>query len=270
MRILPPPAKQAGVQLQLNDGDIAYDFTETGNVKLPLLFLHGALGVRGHFNDLRRQFPDRAQLAVDFPAHGESRAAHGPMNCERLARNMVALMDALDVEQVDIVGHSMGGYVGLVMAHLAPARVRSVVTLGTKFYWDDATIGNTVGELDAATMKARAARYYNALTAIHTADGADRALAFTQALIADFARWRLDETMVRQANVPLLVCAGDRDAMVPATELMRLAQALDARITAVALIPGAAHPLQQLPVACFEQSVRRLHAFAGLLSTSDA
>lgn len=112
-------------------------------------------------------------------------------------------------------------------------------------------------------MKARAARYYDALAAIHTAGGADRALAFTQALIADFARWRLDETMIRQANVPLLVCAGDRDTMVPVSELTRLFQALDATITAVALIPGAAHPLQQLPVECFEQCVRRLHAFAG-------
>lgn len=245
------------MQLNLDDGVIDYDFTSTAGAQPPLLFLHGALGVRKHFQPLQDRFPERARLAVDFPAHGASRVTGGPMNSERLARDMLALLDALEIDQVAIIGHSMGGYVGLVMAHLAPARVASVATYGTRFYWDEAAISKTAGELDAKTLRAQSARYYDALGAVHTASGADQTLGFTQALITDFARWRLDETMVRQAGVPVLVSAGDRDAMVPAAEVMRLFGALDPAASAAAIVPGAAHPLQQLPPECFEHIVRR-------------
>jgi pimeloyl-ACP methyl ester carboxylesterase len=245
------------MQLELDNGEIAYDVTATSQEHPPVLFLHGALGVRGQFAELKQRFPERAHLAVDFPAHGASRVTGGAMNCERLARDMLALLDALDLEKVDIIGHSMGGYVGLVMAHLAPARVNTVVTYGTKFYWDEATISKTAGELDPETLRAKSARYYDALAAAHMAGGADQALAFTQSLIADFARWRLDEQMVRAAGVPLLVSAGDRDAMVPAAEVMQLYGALDPKLTAAAIVPGAPHPLQQLPLECFEHLVRR-------------
>ncbi len=241
----------------LDDGAIAYDYTKGPGALPPVLLLHGALGVRGQFEGLRKRFPERAHLVVDFPSHGESRLTGGPMNCERLARDMLALLDALKLEQVDIVGHSMGGYVGLVMAHLASARVNSVVTFGTKFYWDEATIGKTAGELDPAVLRAKSSRYYDALAAAHSAGGADQALAFTQSLIADFARWRLTEEMVRVANVPLLASAGDRDAMLPAAEVMQLYRALDPKLNAAAIVPGAPHPLQQLPLECFEHMVRR-------------
>lgn len=249
------------MQLILDDGELAYDYTPTSSAP-PVLFLHGALGVRGQFEPLRKQFPERSHLLLDFPAHGASLVTGGAMHCQRLARDVLTLIDALAIEKVDIVGHSMGGYVGLVMAHLCPARINTVATIGTKFYWDDASIGKTVGELDPAALRAKSMRYYDALGAAHTAAGADQVLTFTQALIADFARWRLDEAMLRAANVPLLVSAGDRDAMLPAAEVMQLTAALDPAMSAAAILPGAPHPLQQLPLACFEHIVRRFWAIA--------
>ncbi len=245
------------MHLLLGDNDIAYDYVATSPAQPPILFLHGALGVRGQFDGLRRRFPERSHLAVDFPAHGESRVTGGAMNAERLAQDMLSLLDALKLENVDIIGHSMGGYVGLVMAHLAPARVNTVVTYGTKFYWDDATIGKTAGELDPVSLRAKSARYYDALVASHTGGGADQALALARSVIADFSRWRLNEEMVRTANVPVLLSAGDRDAMVPAAEVMQLYGSLDPTSNAAAIVPGAPHPLQQLPLECFEHVVRR-------------
>ena len=255
------------MQLLLGDSVIAYDYASTSSDQPPVLFLHGALGVRGQFEGLRRRFPERSHLAVDFPAHGESRATGGAMNAERLAQDMLALLDALNFQKVDIISHSMGGYVGLVMAHLAPGRVNTIVTYGTKFYWDDATIGTTAGELDQASLRAKSPRYYDALTAAHTGAGADQALAFTQSLIADFLRWRLSDDMVRSANVPLLVSAGDRDAMLPAAEVMQLYGSLDPKSNAAAIVPGAPHPLQQLPLECFEHIVRRFWSLPAGRST---
>ncbi len=245
------------MQLNLDACEIAYDYTEPGDGQVPVLFLHGALGVRGQFDALRKQFAERSQLAIDFPSHGESRITGGTFNSERLARDVLALLDALKIGQVDIIGHSMGGYVGLVLAHLAPARVNSIVTLGTKFYWTQEVIDSACRGLDATVLKAQSARFYDALAAVHSAGGADATLRLTQALMGDFARWQLSEEMVRAANVPLMICAGDRDALVPVAEVMQLFGATDQKRNAVAILPATPHPLQQAPLACFEQAVRR-------------
>lgn len=250
------------MQLTEDGGAIAYDYIASPDGQAPVLFLHGALGVRGQFDALRTLFPERGQLAPDFAAHGQSRAGDGAASSERLARDMLSLLDALDIARVDVIGHSMGGYVGLVMAHLAPQRVNRIVTLGTKFYWSAQAIGKTRAELDAGLLRTRSQRFYDALAAMHTAEGADGALAFAQALIGDFARWQLDEDMLRAAGVPVLVCAGDRDNMVPAAEVMRLVDALDPKMACAAILPGTPHPLQQAPLACLAQAVRRFWDFA--------
>lgn len=250
------------MRLKIDGGEIAYDYLNAQDGQPPVLFLHGALGVRGQFDALRKSFPDRSQIAVDFASHGESSVTHGAASAERLAGDVLALLDALQVERADIIGHSMGGYVGMVMAHLAPARVSRIVTLGTKFYWSGEIIYKTRSELDADLLQTRSQRFYDALSALHTASGADQTLRFTQALIADFGRWQLNEDLVRAANVPLMICAGDRDTLVPVAEVMKLFGALDPKRNAVAIVPGAPHPLQQLPVACFAQLVRRFWEFA--------
>lgn len=251
------------MQLTLDDGVIAYDYTVSDSAQPPVLFMHGALGVRGQFKRLQERFADRSHLVVDFPSHGESSMSGGDMTSRRLAQNMLALLDALDLAKVDVIGHSMGGYVGLVMAHLAPERINTVTTFGTKFFWDDATIGNTANELDPVTLRSKSSRYYDALVASHTGGGAEQALAFTRSVITDFQRWRLDEEMVAKAGVPVLASTGDRDTMVPAAEVIKLYAALDPKINAAAVIPGAPHPLQQLPLECFEQIVRRFWAMQG-------
>jgi pimeloyl-ACP methyl ester carboxylesterase len=54
-----------------------------------------------------------------------------------------------------------------------------------------------------------------------------------------------------------MIAVGDRDAMVPAADVMNLFGALDPKQAAVAVIPGTPHPLQHLPLDCFAQLVRR-------------
>ncbi len=108
------------------------------------------------------------------------------MHSERMARDVLALLDALEIAKVDIVGHSMGGYVGMVMAHLAPAKVSTVVTFGTKFYWDHATIAKTAGELDPASLRAKSARYYEALASVNRATPEQPAQGYDGWLVAFF------------------------------------------------------------------------------------
>eukprot|EP01041_Mallomonas_annulata_P038081 gene38081-61513_t len=111
--------------------------------------------------------------------------------------------------------------------------------------------------MDPAGFRSRAARAYDALARMHTACGVDGTLRLTQQLIRDFGRWRLTEDMVAGSKVPMLICTGDRDAMVPPSEAAALFAHLDHALSALAILPGAPHPLQQLPLPCFEHTVRR-------------
>ena len=45
---------------------------------------------------------------VDFDGHGQSSLA-GPITIDSLSRDVFELMDALDIQQASLVGHSMSG-----------------------------------------------------------------------------------------------------------------------------------------------------------------
>ncbi|HEY1043175.1 MAG TPA: alpha/beta hydrolase [Telluria sp.] len=251
------------MQLKIDDGVIGYDYSKTASSQPPVLFLHGAMGVRDQLDPLRTCFGDRSQIAIDFAAHGESVIRSSGMNCERLAKDVLAVLDALDIEHVDIIGHSLGGYVGLVLARQAPARVRSVVTLGTKFYWTDEAISMTLKDLDHELLRGHA-RAYETLSALHIASGIGETLRLMQSLITDFGRWQLNEQTVRKIEAPLLVTAGDHDTFVPPSEVARLFDALDKKRNAMAILPNTPHALHHLALECFEQAVRRFWERSGL------
>ena len=79
--------------------------------------------------------PDGRRSIPDWPGCGLSDAITDPapgvsaLRCDWLA----GLVDALGAERVDIVGSSMGGYLGCVFALAHPERVRRLVQVGSEF-----------------------------------------------------------------------------------------------------------------------------------------
>ena len=108
--------------------EIYYELHGTGE---PVLLLHGQ-GASAH--DWALQLDALVAhfqvLIVELRGHGRSSVPpDGPYTMEQLARDVVAVLDALDWPAAHVVGHSMGGLVGLVLALEAPARVRSLVLI---------------------------------------------------------------------------------------------------------------------------------------------
>ncbi|MEU4221814.1 alpha/beta fold hydrolase, partial [Actinoplanes sp. NPDC026623] len=102
-----------------------------------LVLLHGLGGTGDVWNGwsalLRRQWPGR-WLAPDLPGHGGS-APLDAYTFDGLA-DAVAGLIAPDAPTV-VLGHSLGGVVGLALAARRPAAVRGVVGLGIKVAWSD-------------------------------------------------------------------------------------------------------------------------------------
>ncbi|GAB3123919.1 alpha/beta fold hydrolase [Glaciibacter psychrotolerans] len=68
-------------------------------------------------------------VAPDLRGRGRSNTLPGPWNLPRLADDVVAMMDAREIERAPILGHSMGAFVGVWLAHRHPDRVSSLTLI---------------------------------------------------------------------------------------------------------------------------------------------
>jgi len=102
----------------------------------PLVLLHGW---PQHWWAWRKVIPalaeERRVLCPDLRGLGWSDAPPGAYRKEQWAADVVALLDALDLERVDLVGHDWGGLVALLAALRAPDRVRTVAALSIVHPW---------------------------------------------------------------------------------------------------------------------------------------
>jgi pimeloyl-ACP methyl ester carboxylesterase len=105
-------------------GAIAYGDSGTG---LDALFIHGVFlnaDLWGHqvaaLSDLRHC------IAIDLLAHGDSPCPPGHLTIGVQTAMVVEFLDALGVEQVDLVGNDTGGAVAQMIAATHPDRVRSL------------------------------------------------------------------------------------------------------------------------------------------------
>ncbi len=70
-------------------------------------------------------------VCFDQRGHGESSAPPGPYQRLDLARDAIAVLDALEIPRAVLVGHSMGGIVSMATSLAFPDRVAGLVLVGT-------------------------------------------------------------------------------------------------------------------------------------------
>lgn len=70
-------------------------------------------------------------LRYDTRGHGQSAVTPGPYTIEQLSRDVIGLLDALDIERAHFCGLSMGGKIGMWLGVHAPDRLRKLVLCNT-------------------------------------------------------------------------------------------------------------------------------------------
>jgi len=98
----------------------------------PLLLLHG-WGVSSElFAPILDALQAGSRLIVpDLPGFGATAEPDVPWSVHEYAAWCIALLDRLGVDSCDLVGHSNGGRIGIVMAATYPGRVRRMVLAGS-------------------------------------------------------------------------------------------------------------------------------------------
>jgi pimeloyl-ACP methyl ester carboxylesterase len=93
------------------------------------LAMHGITGSLMCWPPVARRLRDVTLIAPDLRGRGESNRLPGPFGIGAHVRDLIALLDRLELREVIAVGHSMGAYVAALLAARAPQRVRALVLL---------------------------------------------------------------------------------------------------------------------------------------------
>jgi poly(3-hydroxyoctanoate) depolymerase len=221
----------------------------------PLLLLTGIGANVEMWDPLERLLDGREIIAVDAPGTGLSDRPSRPLRMGGLARTVLALLDEIDVQRVDVLGYSFGGLLAQELAHRAPARIRRLILCAT-------AQGTLVAppRLLPALLLLTPARYYHPrlfrLIVPHIAGGKTRRdpsaldrqaaarlshppdpLGYAYQLYAGCGFTSLP--WLHRLRQPTLILAGDDDPIIPLANPRLMARLIpDARLR---VIPGAGH-----------------------------
>lgn len=128
------PARFTHEKLALNIDGVLLDLAviHRSGPKAPILFLHGFGSTKEDYADITLQpaFEGHPFIAYDAPGCGETECADlARINIPLLVKTAQAVLAHFGVDRFHLVGHSMGGLTGLMLADAAPDRVLSFVDI---------------------------------------------------------------------------------------------------------------------------------------------
>lgn len=121
-------------QCRLNGIELAYRVYSTSSSRPPLVFVHG-YALKGTGEIYRKMMADLAEhyevYAIDLRGHGASAESWAGWSLEALADDVSAIAHELGLVDPLYVGHSLGGYLGMLSAIRSPGTYRAMALLAT-------------------------------------------------------------------------------------------------------------------------------------------
>lgn len=108
---------------------------------LPLVLIHGLFGSADNWGNIAKHFAQHFQvISIDLRNHGRSPHSESQSYAD-MAYDLLELCDALALEQIHLLGHSLGGKVAMQFATQYPERVSKliVVDMAMRAYADEHT-----------------------------------------------------------------------------------------------------------------------------------
>ena len=116
----------------LSADGIPIQYEVHGNGDPALVFVHGWTCDRTYWDAQVPHFSEQhLVVTIDLAGHGESGLGREVWSVTAFGQDVVAVVEALDLEEIVLVGHSMGGPVAVKAARLLADRVKVVVGADT-------------------------------------------------------------------------------------------------------------------------------------------
>lgn len=225
----------------------------------PLVLLHGGVGDIEDFNSLATELSAHYRLiAIDSRGHGASSSGGVELTYMQLADDALAIIDALAVPAMSVIGFSDGGIVGYRLALKAASRVRRLVAISASCRLTEPTAGIfegvTASYFDEEFPETR--RQYARLNPQGDFEGLVRA---SVRMWTDRSEHGYPGDRVSDISCPTLLVRGDDDPLFSLEEAAELRQLI--RNSHLLNVPFAGHTvLAENPRLIVESIVRFLSA----------
>lgn len=125
----PGTTRARGHYAEVNGLRLYYEVHGRRTSQPPVVLIHGAFSATGtSWGELVRPLSrERQVISVEMQGHGRTADIDRPLRAELMAADTAALIDHLDLDQVDLWGYSMGASVALHTALANPEKVRRLV-----------------------------------------------------------------------------------------------------------------------------------------------
>lgn len=114
-------------QFEHDRASIHYEISGEGP---PVLMVAGTASDGASWGPLLPLLPGRRLILIDNRGSGQT-TVEGPIEVAEMAADCAALLDHLGIDRADVIGHSLGGAIGLLLAARFPNKVRRLVTMTT-------------------------------------------------------------------------------------------------------------------------------------------
>jgi len=134
---------------KINNINICYEIS--GEVK-PIILIHG-FGSRkeGWFCQIGALSQRYQVITIDLRNSGKTDHPNDPITMEQFVEDIKGLMDFLNINQVSLVGESMGGMIGLQFALMYPNRLNKLILINTTYSSDwltDILLGEQIRSIE--------------------------------------------------------------------------------------------------------------------------
>jgi 3-oxoadipate enol-lactonase len=239
---------------RIDTGRLGLAVSDSGGGGAPLVFVHGLGGSKQGWRDqldAAREAGYRA-IAYDQRGAGESDKPPGPYSVEDWAQDLIDLLDALELDRVALVGHSVGC---MVVEHAALAlreRCGALAMLGGVLEWPEeakpafeqraelARAGRMEEIAEAVTgtglTEAARAQRPELVERMKTMIAANEGHAYAEAALATGRASMREPELIA---CPALAFAGELDPVTPPVGSRAIAAAMPAGESGV--VAGGAH-----------------------------
>lgn len=211
-----------------------------------LVLLHGAIGAKDQMEGLSwRLKEDYITHTLNFSGHGGDPFTSDEFSIPCFANDLLVYLRENKIEQANIFGYSMGGYVAMYTAKFFPQFINKVITLATKFYWDEEVSAKEVKMLDPNKIIEKVPAFAKQLEQRHAPNDWRLVVEKTKAMLLKLgSKNELDLNDYKNIQAQALLLLGDKDKMITRDETMAVQEAMpNAHFK---LLPNTAHPIDQV------------------------
>jgi pimeloyl-ACP methyl ester carboxylesterase len=213
-----------------------------------ILLLHGAIGASDQLIPLKEKLSQQFDVHVlNFSGHGGTPFSEKAFSIKTFADEVLGYIDAHGLQQVSIFGYSMGGYVGMYIAKNHPGKIDNLITLATKFHWDETTALKETSMLDADKISQKIPAFAETLAKRHYPNDWKLVLQKTKDMLhkmgSDNPLKPEDYTTI---ELPVTILIGDRDKMVTLEETLLVYKSLPH--AQMGILPNSHHPIEQTDI----------------------